>query len=402
MRNLILLFTFFFTVVSCTKENDSNVSRIVIKGIISGNNIKSAGSKSANQLSLSDARKVLVFNSTSYKLFNIENSSFTAEATSGTASALAFLDKDNNYIGCLNAGGLNVLPLVSLKDGDNTSIDLSTLTLDGTSVIPANNPIGDEINLNEDEITWYKELGVYYESLSKNIDADNDGVPDILNNKEIKLSTIFDFYCGSWGLNNSAPQIIDTSNFAASYTLRIEGGNSLTPSNSTIKFSGPGTSPYPGITQWNYNICPNGNFISFFNRNASLPFAKGTYTVTIDNKDYTLNYSNVNIKHFFILAEPTVQTNNENKIVSVTVMYKDINDSFINADNFVYQTMVQLDGNTRICEIGKLWADPESKHDTEKYTFTLPNPVPISELKQIVVCYQDLIGNAYNLHYYYR
>lgn len=400
MRNLILVFGILFVIISCSKENDSNVSRIVIKGIISGSNLKSAGLKSANQLSLSDAKKVLVFNSTSYKLFNIENSSFTAEAISGTATALAFLDKDNRYIGCLNAGGLNVLPLVSLKNGDNTIIDLSTLTLDGTSVIPANNPIGDEINLNEEEIAWYKELGAYYESLSKNIDADNDGVPDILNNKEIKLSTIFDFYCGFWGLNNSTPQIIDTSNFAASYTLRIEGGNSLTPSNSTITFSGPNTSPYPGITQWNYNVCPNGNFISFFNRNAYLPFAKGTYTVTIDNKDYTLNYSNVNVKHFFILAEPIVQTNNENKIVSISVIYKDINNSFVNADNFVYQTMIQLDGNTRIFEIGKLWENPESKHNTEKYTFILPNPVPLSELKQIVVCYQDLIGNAYNLKYY--
>jgi len=104
--------------------------------------------KSAKLLSLSDAKKVLVFNSTSYQLFNIEGSSFTAEALSGTATALAFLDEGNRYIGCLCAGGLNVLPMVSLKNVDNTVIDLSTLTLDGTSVIPANNPIGDEISLN--------------------------------------------------------------------------------------------------------------------------------------------------------------------------------------------------------------------------------------------------------------
>ena len=121
----------------------------------------------ANQLSLSDAKKVLVFNSTSYKVFDIVNNSFTADAVSGTATAIAFLDANNQYIGCLTAGGLNVLPLVSLKDGDNTIIDLSTLTLDGTSVIPANNPLGNSILLNNEEIAWYKELGGYYESLSK-------------------------------------------------------------------------------------------------------------------------------------------------------------------------------------------------------------------------------------------
>ena len=74
---------------------------------------------------------------------------------------------DNRFIGCLNAGGLNVLPLVSLKDGDNTIIDLSSLTLAGKLVIPANNPIGDEIDLNDGEVNWYKELGAYYESLSQ-------------------------------------------------------------------------------------------------------------------------------------------------------------------------------------------------------------------------------------------
>jgi len=60
-----------------------------------------------------------------------------------------------------------------------------TLTLDGTNVIPANDPIGDEINLTEEEIEWYKELGVYYESLSKNIDADNDDVLTFLIRKTL-------------------------------------------------------------------------------------------------------------------------------------------------------------------------------------------------------------------------
>ena len=265
MRNLFLVVAILFMIISCSKNEDSrsNVPKIVIKGIISGSNLKSARLKSVNQLSLSDAKKVLVFNSTSYKLFNIENSSFTAEAISGTATALAFLDMDNRYIGCLCSGGLNVLPLVNLKDGNNTVIDLSTLTLDGTSVIPANNPIGDAIILNEEEIAWYKEVGAYYESLSKNIDADNDGIPDILNKKDFNISTIFDIYCGTWGLNNSPPQVNDPSNFFINYILRIAGGKSLIPSNSNIVVTGPETSPYTGIKQSHYAIGPDC-FITFF------------------------------------------------------------------------------------------------------------------------------------------
>ena len=41
----------------------------------------------------------------------------------------------------------------------------------------------------------------------KNIDADDDGVADFMNNKDLRLSTIFDINCGKWGLNDQEPQI---------------------------------------------------------------------------------------------------------------------------------------------------------------------------------------------------
>jgi hypothetical protein len=412
MRNLILVIAILAVTLSCRKNDDSNnnILGIVIKGIISASNLKGAGLKSANTLSLSDAKKVLVFNSTSYELFNIENSSFTAEAHSGTATALAFLDKDNKYIGCLCSGGLNVLTLVSLKNGNNTIIDLSTLTLEGTSVIPANNPIGNTIILNEDEIAWYKELGVYYESLSKNIDADNDGVPDILNKKDFNISTIFDIYCGSWGLNDSPPQVNSSSNFFINYILRIAGGKSLIPSNSNIIVAGPEASPYTGIKQTHYATGPDC-FIAFFTRETTpppgcpysficAPFEKGTYSVTLDNKNYTLNYSSISAKYFFILAEPTIHTNSKNEIVSVSVEYRNMQNILVTAENYVYQTQVTLDGSqNQLCSMGALWENPEAKTNTDIYNFTLPKPIPLSELCHLSVMYLDLIGNSYSFGY---
>ncbi len=413
MRNLILVFAFIVVAISCSRDNESNWngSRIVIKGKISRSTLKSTGSGSANSLLLSDAKKILVFNSTGYQLFDIGDSSFTVKALSGTATALAFLNEENNYIGCLCSGGLNVLPLVSLKNGDNTVIDLSNLTLEGTSVIPENNPIGNEINLNGEEIAWYKELGVYYESLSKNIDADNDGIPDVLDKKDFNISTIFDIYCGSWGLNDSPPQINDTANFYINYALRIAGGKSLIPSNSNIAITGPEASPYIDIRQTHYATGPDC-FIAFFQRetppppgypfgSAFLPFGKGKYTVTLDAKNYTLNYSNINAKHFFILAEPTVHTNNQNEIISISVEYRDMGNSIVKAENYVYQTMLQLSGNQgkQLCQIGTLWENPEAKSNTEIYDFVLPSPIPLSDLQNLSVCYLDLIGNAYNIIY---
>ena len=411
MKNLILGLVIVLSLSSCNKGDDpgSNGARIIIKGKISVNHLKSTGLKSTNSLSLSDAKKVLVFNSTGYQLFNIEDSAFTAKAISGTATALAFLDAENKYIGALCAGGLNVLPLVSLKDGDNTIIDLSNLTLDGTRVIPANNPIGNEIDLNAGEIEWYKELGAYYEALSKNIDADNDGVPDILNKKEFNISTIFDIYCGSWGLNDTPPQINDTANFFVNYAMRIAGGKALIPVNQNITLSGPESSPYNDIIQPHYATGPDC-FIAFFKRetqapqgypfgSAFLPFAPGLYTVTLDNKNYTLNYSNINAKYFFILAEPTVHTNESNEVVSVSVEYRDMDQVPVTAENFVFQTQVTLDGfqGNQLCQVGTLWENPEAKTNTELYNFTLPDPVPLSLIRSVGICYVDMIGNAYNI-----
>lgn len=98
MKNLILLFAILFAIVSCSKDDDSqsNNSRIVIKGSISGSNLKSTELKSVNQLSLTDAKKVLVFNSNSYSVYNIEDGSFTAEAASGTACAFGHAGQNDH------------------------------------------------------------------------------------------------------------------------------------------------------------------------------------------------------------------------------------------------------------------------------------------------------------------
>ena len=412
MKNLIILCVVLFATMSCGKKNDQNmnVPRIVIKGTLSGNSVKGGSAKSANSLSLTDAKKVLVFNSTSYKLFDIVNNSFTANAVSGTATALAFLDANNQYIGCLTAGGLNVLPLVSLKDGDNTIIDLSTLTLNGKSVIPSNNPLGNSILLSNEAISWYKELGGYYESLTKNIDADNNGVPDILSQSDIGLSTIFNISCGPWTLNNAAMQVVDTNHIFINYILRICTGKALKPVNTNVIVSGPAGSPHNDIQQTGYSFGPDC-FIASFCRQPSqsqgnplgsvmLPFTSGTYTITLENKNYTLNYTNISAKHFFILAKPTIHTNANNDIISVSIDYRDTENKFVTAENYVYQTQVTLDGpQNQLAQMGALWENPEAKTNSDLYNFTLPTPVPMSQLRDLSVMYLDLIGNSYYISY---
>jgi|WetSurMetagenome_2_1015567.scaffolds.fasta_scaffold21097_2 hypothetical protein len=405
-RNFTLVVAILILLVSCGK-NESENNRIVIKGTVSNVITKRAFTNSTNAIGLGDAKKVLLFNSSGgYELFNIDNNSFSVKAYSGTATALAFLAADNSFIGCLHAGGLNVLPLVSLKDGDNTVIDLSTLTLNGTTVIPANDPIGSVINLNQKEIERYRQLGSFYESLSKNMDADNDGIPDLIDKKSLFVSTMFDIYSGTWTPNSPA-RVLDISGIFVNYGLRLAGGKSAIPVNSKIDFNGPGTAPYSDIKQYYYTTGPDC-FISFFRRettaapgspfgSAFLPFKNGIYTALIDNKSYTLNYSNVDVNYFFIMPVPTIKTNDKNEITSVTVEYKDMNGNTVTPENFVYQAdiMIRINNVNQPIQIGTLWESPEAKTNNELYNFVPSKPISVSEVTQVIVGYLDLIGNSY-------
>ena len=92
--------------------------------------------------SLVDAKKVMIFSANTfshgmyYSFVDISDGAFTAYSQMGFATAMVFLDSDNKYIGNLCTEGLNVLPLANLSDGENTVIDLSTLTLLRTMFFP--------------------------------------------------------------------------------------------------------------------------------------------------------------------------------------------------------------------------------------------------------------------------
>ncbi|MFN8241941.1 MAG: hypothetical protein U0X39_14470 [Bacteroidales bacterium] len=406
----LLIITLF--IASCSKDDNSS-SGVVIKGKLPFGGIKKSADlySSGSGYSLADTKSIMVFNSSGgYELFDISSSDFSVRAMQGTATALVFLGPENAFIGCLQAGGLNVLPLVSLKDGDNTVINLDMLTLQGTNVIPSSNPIGNEIDLNQDEIDRFRQFGAFFESLSQNIDADANGIPDLVEDKALFLSTMFDIYCGKWGLNNTPPQVIDTTNLHINHGLRVFGKKGIAPSDHIYTLTGPEGAPYNDISVSHNTDAPDG-FIAFFRRDAPappgypygsifLPFANGKYTLTLDNKPYSLVYSKVDAMYYFVLALPTVHTNNNNEITSVTIEYRDLKGRTIDPENFVYQTMVQLNaGATQIDQIGTMWESPESKTNTELYNFVPKVKIIESNVSGINVNYLDMVGNSYTINF---
>jgi hypothetical protein len=412
MKKSIIFFAVGVLFLGCglgpKNPNGNGNVQIPIKGTIAAGLSKVARASAGSSV-LTDAKKVLAFYGGRYDIANIVNGSFTVNADVGSATALVFLDANNKYIGNLFAGGLNLLPLGNLKNGDSTVIDLQTLALDSTGVVPSHDPIGDEIIVSDAEVARLRELGSFFESLAKNIDANNDGVPDILSNTQLKISSHFSINGARWGVNSTPPSQFDTTNVAINYAVRIEGPISMAPANgSTVSLSGPAANPYTDIMRDGY-VAEMDCFISFFKRSAGAstgmvfpPFEKGTYSFTLNGSAfYTLDYSNINAKYYMVIAAPTLHTDASGKVVSVSIEYKLPDNTIVNPVNFV--TILQLQfGKTdggRI-EIGRLYEGVKTNQTiTDLTSVATPEPVDVSLLSGLSVNYNDLLWNEYDVRW---
>lgn len=189
--------------------------------------------------------------------------------------------------------------------------------------------------------------------------------------------------------------------------ILISGGNALTFSDGNISFSGPEENPYNDISVHGFNLTPNGpqGFLSSFKReiyppipgapewNVLRPFKEGKYTLTLDgNRLYSLNYSNINCKYYMVIVIPTLHTNSEGKLVSISLEYK-LPDNITTVDphNILTEVTLQLGNPEEFYHSGWL---------TDETGFTgvnLSSPLDISSLHHIDIFYTDLLGNQYDI-----
>jgi len=407
----ICFLTVFLTFVGCDRESRN---KVVIKGRIE------SGSKSNSDksLTLADAAKVLVFNGVNFdnggcelnmSFVDIVDGAFATNVDLGQAAALIFLDSNDQYIGTLAIQGLFVLPLGNLSDGVNTVIDLSTLTLVGTSVIPSHDPIGNEIILTEADINTLKEVDGFFESLSKNLDCNNDGTLDMLNDKQLFIKSVFDIKAGTYGIDDVEPVISDTALNNMNYSIHIYGGVGFTTPPSAFLLTGPEIEPYDDIIGFDNVGGTVGVGFGFgfgFARHGgsySQPLKQGTYTLTLDGVPYTFDYSNIDAKYNLVFATPTLHTNSEGKLVSISLVYQNSTYNAVSPENVL--TLVQI----------QLWAyqsgepfytSPQMSNVLHGHddvlgieTLTLDPPLDISTLSSVGIAYRDLLGNAYFINW---
>ncbi len=399
MKNLIFLLSILILTLSCNKDNTTGNGMIPIKGTVSG----TAKSKSGMASSMSDAKKVIVFSKYYYSITDITNGRFSVNGQMGSGVALIFLDGANQYIGTLSTRGLNMLPLGNLPDGENTVIDLSSVTLEGKSVIPSHDPFGKEITISETELNSLRTLDEYYEGLAKNIDADNDGAPDVLANKELVVNTIFGVPAGNYGLDSKDP-VLNLGDIK--YTLEFAGGSALTIPDGNIALAGPAGDPYNDISLWGAHPNPGAGrgFLASFGRDNNAgdsmhpPFKKGTYTLTLNgSQNYTLNYSNIDAHNSLVIVAPRLNTNSEGKLVSITLDYTLPNGDPVEPASILTGVMVQLVDTDQ-----KIIFENGNKRLTYKTGFSIAKPdtpADISKLMVVAVGYDDLLGNTYMINW---
>lgn len=414
MKKISVFLIALLFLTSCDGLSSLFQKKITITGKISAasgmqaNRVKSG----INSLTLTDATKVMAYYGNKYTLVNINNGSFTIQVPEGSATCLVFLDKNNQFIGNLFAGGLNVLPLVGL--GSATSIDLSTLTLNGTCVIPANDPIGSTIQISSEEISFMQAVGAYYQTLSKNLDMDNDSSPDVVDGDQIRINSIINMMAGTYGTDSRQAIMIDPANFIVNYGIRIAGdikmydinyNTSLTneTTQSGISLNWDPIKADPGLLK---NATQN-EFILIFQQNNpqmgpsqpnTLPFTNGLYTFKLtDSKRYTFNFSNIDMQNHMMIIRPKFHTDKNGYISKISYEFIFPDGTPANPHNLIQGYIrAQLNNNTsQLYEGHHLYGTFTADENYDYYNETLTKQVLLSQVDQCNFAYIDILGNEY-------
>lgn len=404
MKKLVLLSVLVVFIFSGCGSSD-NQKMIAIKGQISSPSKANGQRVKSSAPTLADATKVLVFYGNKYDLATISNGSFTSQAPAGSAACLVFLDANNQFIGNLYAGGINVLPLVNM--GSASSIDLSTLTLDGTRVIPANDPIGSTIQLTTQELNFLDNVGAYYQTLAKNIDMDNDNSPDIINGDQIRVNSVVNMRAGTFGTETKPVQMLSPANFVVNTAMRVAGDIGLFDKNYTATFSGPAAAPYSDI-QISWSTQAQNEFIFMFQRMnqpgglgqyPSYPFVDGVYSFQLNkNQLYTFNFSNINMQNYMMIIKPTIHTDNNGYITKISYEFVFPDGTQADPHNLIQgyiRTQIGNNTGTQLYEGHHLYGTFSAGENYDYYNETIGTKIKLSNVNQCNFAFIDILGNEY-------
>jgi hypothetical protein len=181
--------------------------------------------------------------------------------------------------------------------------------------------------------------------------------------------------------------------------MELDGGNGFSKPKSII-VTGPVESPYNDIATFFINDNGNGGFYSGISRTGGL-FQKGTYSINIDGYICSMIYSNTDAGLNQLYVLPTLHTNSEGKVTSISLEYKLPDGTSIDPVNFLTDIMIQFTDDAQNQYFNSPWivnantGQHKGEHVEGVFSYTLATPVDISHLTGITIPYNDLLGNTY-------
>lgn len=162
------------------------------------------------------------------------------------------------------------------------------------------------------------------------------------------MHSMYAVFSGNWGHNDTTAKLPDSANYFVNFTVEVGGGSGLTFLDGNITLTGPAEDPY----------------------------------------------SNIDVKYNLVLVIPTLHTNSEGKLTSITFEYKLPDETVINPAGMLTYVMVQLTYRSA----NQFYNGKEKLTSKTRFTgLSIDPPLDISSLYQIDVWYDDILGNQYDI-----
>lgn len=371
----------------------------------------------STDLSASEVFSILAIASNhDYKQAQVTGNNFSLELDNGQPWGLVFLNAANQPLGILSLGnGIETLPLHYL-DSEADSLELETISRNGTVFTPSANPIGSKIPLTPEQVTIVAGMDDYLTAVLQNPDVNGNGTIDLLEGRSFTLSVIYFIKPGNFHVPQLSPSF-DNTTLIEGYRLFLTAEDASYPE--TIYYSGPAGSPLNNTPSESYLAFDNDSriygtpYLYDLTGSASYIPVGGTYTVKYGSETLTFNlpdqsYADANI----VYPYPTISLNTDGTLNKVDWIYR-MPAGVVNFDvkALIDNIMVQIEGTGPKCEAipnqSGTYGSGRLPASTTSHTLACQNivwgnsePIPGSDyVMRLMMTYEDHYGASYVVMY---
>ncbi len=392
-----------------TTSNSSQETTIKLSGSLSAQ-VASLGSRilnffipSAYAFNISDVAKVIVFSrSGHYHTSDVKNGSFSIDATLNEPVIVIFAGATNNYLGYYALpNGMASVPLVNVKNGI-TSIDLGNLSIAGQVATSANDPL-DQTTLDGNSKAALVKNGQFFSSMAKNIDADGNGVIDVLENKYYRIQPLF--FVGAQNfteqgrlIGNLPTQLVNSYKIAFDFSENGLAGNA-----STATFNG---GAFTNAVSTQANTYTTGT--TFFSPLASSnSFPQGTYTVSLSGKSLNFDLpAQTSLDAGVLIPIPALSVDQSGVLTKIAIasFSNNLGQTIANPKSLISSNLqVQIEGRGTACgsypQSGRMYNSNDLTKSSDLSASPSCTNLIMQKIDRIYIAYNDFFGSQYVVEY---